>query len=80
MAGAFQILRSNDLIWSTMVRSYLKGERPPMFDLMAWNVDATRMPYRMPHLLSRHTSFTQAGIKRVTLGQKPTPLMFESIR
>lgn len=47
MAGAFQLLRSNDLIWSTMVRSYLKGERPPMFDLMAWNADATRMPYRM---------------------------------
>ena len=47
MAGAFQLLRSNDLIWSTMVQSYLKGERPPMFDLMAWNADATRMPYRM---------------------------------
>ena len=47
MAGAFQILRSNDLIWSAMVQSYLKGERPPMFDLMAWNADATRMPYRL---------------------------------
>lgn len=47
MAGAFQLLRSNDLIWSTMVQSYLKGERPLMFDLMAWNADATRMPYRM---------------------------------
>src|SRR6516164_1493254 len=47
MAGAFQILRSNDLIWSAVVQSYLKGERPPMFDLMAWNADATRMPYRM---------------------------------
>ena len=47
MAGAFQILRSNDLIWSAMVQSYLKGERPAMFDLMAWNADATRMPYRM---------------------------------
>ena len=47
MAGAFQLLRSNDLVWSTMVQSYLKGERPPMFDLMAWNADATRMPYRM---------------------------------
>jgi polyhydroxyalkanoate synthase len=47
MAGAFQLLRSNDLIWSTMVQSYLKGERPPMIDLMAWNADATRMPYRM---------------------------------
>ena len=47
MVGAFQLLRSNDLIWSAMVQSYLKGERPPMFDLMAWNADATRMPYRM---------------------------------
>jgi polyhydroxyalkanoate synthase len=47
MAGAFQLLRSNDLIWSMMVHSYLMGERPQMIDLMAWNADATRMPYRM---------------------------------
>ncbi len=47
MAGAFQLLRSNDLIWSQGVRQYLKGERMPMNDLMAWNADATRMPYRM---------------------------------
>ena len=47
MAGTFQLLRSNDLIWSKMVRNYLLGERRPMTDLMAWNADATRMPYRM---------------------------------
>jgi polyhydroxyalkanoate synthase len=47
MAGAFQMLRSNDMIWSRYVREYLMGERPKMFDLMAWNADATRMPYRM---------------------------------
>jgi polyhydroxyalkanoate synthase len=47
MAGAFQLLRSNDLIWSRMVHDYLMGERRPMIDLMAWNADATRMPYRM---------------------------------
>jgi polyhydroxyalkanoate synthase len=46
MAGTFQLLRSNDLIWSRMVRTYLMGEREPMTDLNAWNADATRMPYR----------------------------------
>ena len=47
MAGAFQILRSNDLIWSRVMREYLLGGRQPMNDLMAWNADLTRMPYRM---------------------------------
>jgi polyhydroxyalkanoate synthase len=47
MAGAFQLLRSNDLIWSRMLKQYLLGERETMNDLMAWNADATRMPYRM---------------------------------
>jgi len=47
MAGAFQLLRSNDLVWSRLVRDYLMGERSPMTDLMAWNADSTRMPYRM---------------------------------
>ena len=47
MAGAFRILRSNDLIWSRAVHHYLIGEREPTNDLMSWNSDATRMPYRM---------------------------------
>jgi polyhydroxyalkanoate synthase subunit PhaC len=47
MAGAFQMLSSNDLIWSRGVRNYLMGESRPMNDLMAWNADATRMPYAM---------------------------------
>ncbi len=47
MAGAFQLLRSNDLVWSRVVHEYLMGERAPINDLMAWNADSTRMPYRM---------------------------------
>jgi polyhydroxyalkanoate synthase len=54
MAGAFQMLRSNDLIWSHVVNEYLIGERQPMSDLMAWNADATRMPYRMHSEYLRH--------------------------
>ena len=47
MAGAFQMLRSYDLLWSRMLGEYLLGERQPMNDLMAWNADTTRMPARM---------------------------------
>ncbi len=47
MTGAFQMLRSSDLIWSAIVRDYLLGKRRSMTDLMAWNADGTRMPYRM---------------------------------
>ncbi|MBF9232661.1 PHA/PHB synthase family protein [Microvirga alba] len=47
MAGAFQLLRSNDLIWSRWISQYLMGEREPINDLMAWNADATRLPFRM---------------------------------
>ena len=47
MAGAFQLLRSNDLVWSRQLRHYLLGEDEQDSDLMAWNADATRMPCRM---------------------------------
>jgi polyhydroxyalkanoate synthase len=47
MAGAFQMLRTNDLLWSRIVRDYLMGERAAPSELMSWNADATRMPYQM---------------------------------
>ncbi|MFL5059705.1 MAG: PHA/PHB synthase family protein [Xanthobacteraceae bacterium] len=44
MASAFNMLRSNDLIWPYVVGNYLKGEPPFAFDLLHWNSDSTRMP------------------------------------
>ncbi len=54
MSGAFQMLRSNDLIWSRLVRQYFLGQSEHRNDLMAWNADTTRMPYRMHSEYLRH--------------------------
>jgi len=47
MGGAFAMLRSQDLLWQPIINNYLKGQRDRMIDLMAWNADGTRMPWRM---------------------------------
>lgn len=47
MAGTFSMLRSIDLIWSRLVRQYLLGEPEQLNDLMAWDYDVTRLPYKM---------------------------------
>ncbi len=44
MATTFNMLRSNDLIWSFVIDNYMKGKDPAKFDLLFWNSDATRMP------------------------------------
>ncbi len=44
MANAFNMLRSNELIWPYVVNNYILGKDPFPFDLLYWNSDSTRMP------------------------------------
>ncbi len=82
MAGAFALLRSNDLLWAPAINTYIKGRREGMNDLMAWNADGTRMPCRMHADYLRQLylqndlargEFTLAG-ERVDLGRIDLPM------
>ncbi|HZW21073.1 PHA/PHB synthase family protein [Noviherbaspirillum sp.] len=82
MAGAFQLLRPHDLIWSLILQEYLLGGRQAYTDLMAWNTDATRMPYRM-HSEYLHRLFLKNDLfagryklngRPISLGDIRTPI------
>ncbi|MBM3951869.1 MAG: alpha/beta fold hydrolase [Rhodospirillales bacterium] len=83
MAGAFQMLRSKDLVWSRLVRNYLLGEDETLNDMMTWNADATRMPYRMHSDYLRHLFLDnalargkfQVGGKTVALTDIRVPIL-----
>lgn len=75
MAGAFQLLRSNDLIWSRMLHDYLLGKRKPLNALMAWNSDATRLPYKMHSEYLRNLFLTnQLAEGKYLVDNKPIAL------
>ncbi|GEO82969.1 class I poly(R)-hydroxyalkanoic acid synthase [Pararhodospirillum oryzae] len=89
MAGTFNLLRSNDLIWSFVINNYLLGKDPFPFDLLYWNADSTRMPAAMHGFYLRHMylenivrkpdGITLAGVP-IDLSLVETPAYFISCR
>ena len=79
MAGAFQLLRSKDLVWSRLIRTYLLGEDETLNDLMTWNADATRMPYRMHSDYLRHL-FLDNALSRGQYRVEGRPVALSDIR
>ena len=79
MAGSFQMLRTNDLIWSRMITDYMQGKRQSINDLMAWNADATRMPYRM-HSEYLRELFLQNNLAEGRFMVNGSPIALQDIR
>ncbi len=87
MATTFNMLRSNDLVWSFVINNYLMGKDPFPFDLLYWNSDSTRMPARMHSFYLRNMylknklgvpgAVTLAGVP-VDLSQVKVPAYFIS--
>ena len=63
MAGAFNMLRANDLIWSFVINNYLLGKQPMPFDLLYWNSDTTRMPEKL-HLSYLRQCYKENALAR----------------
>ncbi|PJB70086.1 MAG: poly-beta-hydroxybutyrate polymerase [Alphaproteobacteria bacterium CG_4_9_14_3_um_filter_47_13] len=79
MAGAFEMLRPNDLIWSRMITEYMQGKRAPVYDMLAWNADATRMPYRM-HSEYLRSLFLQNDLAEGRFIVNDAPVALQDIR
>jgi polyhydroxyalkanoate synthase subunit PhaC len=87
MATSFNMLRSNDLIWSFVINNYLLGREPFPFDLLYWNSDSTRMPATMHsfylrnmylnNVLKEPGGITLAGVP-IDLTKVKTPSYFIS--
>ena len=89
MGTTFNMLRSNDLIWSFVVNNYLLGKDPFPFDLLYWNSDSTRMPATMhsfylrkmyqENLLSKPGGITLEGVP-IELGKIKAPVFMLSTK
>jgi polyhydroxyalkanoate synthase len=86
MADTFNMLRSNDLIWSFVINNYLLGKQPQAFDLLYWNADQTRMPKTL-HLFYLDTFYRknmlaegklELGGHRLSLGDVKIPIFMQA--
>jgi len=79
MGGAFQMLRSNDLVWSRAIREYLLGEQEIPFDLMAWNADVTRLPARM-HIEYLRSLYLENGLTEGRFRVTGRPVALDDVK
>jgi polyhydroxyalkanoate synthase len=79
MAATFDVLRANDLIFNYVVSNWLMGQRPPAFDILAWNADSTRLPAAM-HSFYLHSLYEQNQLARGELVLAGQPLSLDDIR
>src|SRR3954453_23051940 len=80
MSNMFNLLRSNDLIWSNVVNNYLLGNKPPAFDLLYWNADGTRMTRAAHSWYLRNTYLENNLIKPGEITLKGVPLDLGEIK
>jgi len=79
MAGAFNLLRANDLIWSFYINNYLLGNDPRPFDLLYWNSDSTRMTATMHSWYLRNFYMENKLCKPNGITIKNTPIDISTI-
>src|SRR5258708_12257097 len=78
MAATFDVLRANDLIFNYVVSNWLMGQRPPAFDILAWNADSTRLPAAM-HSFYLHSLYEHNLLARGELVLAGQPLSLSDI-
>jgi polyhydroxyalkanoate synthase len=79
MAGTFDWMRANDLVWSYVVNNWFMGKQPPAFDILSWNADSTRMPAAMHSQYLRTCYLHNEIVQRGTFMIDGTPIDLKRI-